>query len=145
MTKLFSEKSAYELEQEMHRYFDGSIDQTAINYWRTTAEYLKELERKRTALTGIYAVKSQYHSRKLNLPFIIEYYSETEKAYKVSSVEYRGWGRYKADAYYTEKTIDNYINTGLIQQIASFDNLTKNSKEVNRLISLYRNAKEPLN
>lgn len=142
MTKTFTQKTAYELEQEMHQYFHGSIDEIAINYWRTKEEYLKELQQKRQQLLGYYIVKSPYHRRTFYLPFIITSY-DTESGYHVYSTEYKGCTRYQSDSYYTEKTIHGYIESGLIQKVAAINQLPR-SKQVVRLIALYRNAKTPI-
>lgn len=142
MTKTFTQKTAYELEQEMHQYFGGSIDRIAINYLRTKEEYINALVQKRQQIFGYYILKSPYHTRTFYLPFIITSY-DAEEGYHVYSTEYRGWTRYQSDAYYTEKTIHGYIESGLIKKVAEINQLPR-STQVNRLISLYRNAKTPI-
>lgn len=141
MTKTFTEKSAYELEQEMHRYFDGSIDRIAINYWRTKDEYLLALWYKRQDIVGIYVVKSLYH-KSIYLPFAIVGYSETERKYHVQTVEYKGMTAYKVDTDYTEQTIHELIEKGVIVRKAKFTECDK--PKIRTLLIRYSNAKQPL-
>ena len=90
-------------------------------------------------LVGYYFTKSPYHNETFYLPFIVEYYDDSTHSYMVRSVEYKGWNRYQSDAYYSEEVLQRYIDEGTIQKVDRNEN-----KKLQRLVSLYMNAKEPL-
>ena len=95
----------------------------------------------KTDLLGIYAVKSPYHEQTLYLPFIIVSYIQSDNTYNVLTVEYKGMTSYKVYAYYSEKSILEYIASEIIVKRGNSDNV-KGNKEIRELISQYSNAKE---
>lgn len=96
-----------------------------------------------TDLLGVYAVISPYHKERYYLPFIIHSYQESDKSYGVFTVEYKGLTSYRVDTRYSEKTIRELINDGIIIKKARPDNF-KDNQEAQELIQKFTNANYPI-